>query len=246
MSCLQDFWVSVDVILNSNNDVPKPEIVRQTVTLPIKLTKTRLNWCTPLGRNIALSWFAFAVTDLLFAFAVSDLLLPWVICFCREWFALCFCRERFAFAVTVVGHRRVLSQWWFHIFPRMRKVQCPVYYPAFPVSSSFPFPVDLHFFLNSTTHFRFLSTYFFIDSIHSKTNKNKNNNSTFNLCFWTSVLEASFVSSFFIVRRQIRKIRSLFFKTRYAISSFWQENDFGLFLFGCRIFVRNGTPYVYE
>ena len=32
--------------------MPKPEILRQIVKLPIKYKETRLNWCIPLGENM--------------------------------------------------------------------------------------------------------------------------------------------------------------------------------------------------
>ena len=50
-----------------NKGVPRPEILRQIVKLPIKYKQTRLNWCIPLGKNIALNWFAFAVSVIAFA-----------------------------------------------------------------------------------------------------------------------------------------------------------------------------------
>ena len=74
----------------NNFDVPKHEILRQIVKLPIKYKQTRLNWCTPLAKNMALSRFALAVSEL--AFAVSDLLLS-----PANLFLLC---RRFTFAVS--------------------------------------------------------------------------------------------------------------------------------------------------
>ena len=47
--------------------------------ISIKAQQTDLRY-----KNIALSWFAFAV---------SHLLLPWVICFCRRAERICFCRD---------------------------------------------------------------------------------------------------------------------------------------------------------
>ena len=83
----------MDVILNVSNGVPKPEILRQTVKLPIDINKPDqtgvLRWVKLLLQwvTLLLSWLSCFCHER-FALAVSDLLLPWLSCFCHERFAL--------------------------------------------------------------------------------------------------------------------------------------------------------------
>ena len=109
--------------LTSKTSHPNPNTSRQK-QIPTAKPKLFCFCCEVFG--FAVRYFVFAVRLLVlpwgfwfcrevfcfcrevFGFAVKFLFLPWGFRFWREVF--CFCREVFGFALTVVGHRRYISE----------------------------------------------------------------------------------------------------------------------------------------